>query len=169
MEFDVAKKGRTVQCPHCGVDTLLFVPHVRPVRAANAVRVDPQYQLAPTQVANLAPFDYAKHYRGLIVTTGNEITGRTIESYLGVVRGITVRSPTIVQGAIGGFKAAIGGNIEANAEVCEQSRAQAYSRMVVQAKQLGADAIIAVRYDATEFSPNVTEVLAYGTAVKLND
>lgn len=61
------------------------------------------------------------------------------------------------------------GSIEAYAQVCEQSRSQAYSRMVVQAKELGADAVIAVRYDATEFSPNVTEVLAYGTAVKLND
>ena len=101
------------------------------------------------------------------MTTGNEVAGRTIESYLSVVRGIVVRSPDIVQGVFGGLKQIVGGNIETYARVCEEARKQAFDRMVVQAKAMHADAIIAVRYDATEFAPGITEVFAYGTAVKL--
>ena len=69
---------------------------------------------------------------------------------------------------MGGFKSLIGGNIEAYARVCEEARQDAFNRMVLHAHQLGADAIIAMRYDATEFAQNTTEVLAYGTAVKLS-
>ena len=103
----------------------------------------------------------------MIVTTGNEVTGRLIDSYIGIVRGIVVRSPSITQGFFGGLKAIVGGNIESYAEVCEQARKEAYQRMVAHAKDKGADAIIGMRYDATEFSQGVTEVLAYGTAVTL--
>ncbi len=103
----------------------------------------------------------------MIVTTGNEVTGRSIDSYIGIVRGIVVRSPSITQGFFGGLKAIVGGNIESYAEVCEQARKEAYQRMVAHAKDKGADAIIGMRYDATEFSQGVTEVLAYGTAVTL--
>jgi uncharacterized protein YbjQ (UPF0145 family) len=103
----------------------------------------------------------------MIATTGNEIAGREIASYLGIVRGIVVRSPNIAQGILGGLKQIIGGNIEAFAEVCEAAREEAYERMIRHARERGADAVIAVRYDATEFSQGVTEVLAYGTAVKL--
>jgi uncharacterized protein YbjQ (UPF0145 family) len=103
----------------------------------------------------------------MIVTTGNEIGGRPIASYIGIVRGIVVRSPSIAQGFFGGLKQLVGGNIESYAEVCETAREEAYERMVRHAEEKGADAIITMRYDATEFSPGVTEVLAYGTAVKL--
>ena len=103
----------------------------------------------------------------MIVTTGNEIMDRTVVQYLGVIRGIVVRSPTIKQGFIGGLKSFVGGNIEEYAEVCENARKEAYDRMVQHAAQMGADAIIGMRYDATEFNPGATEVLAYGTAVKL--
>ncbi|HEX4607363.1 MAG TPA: YbjQ family protein [Urbifossiella sp.] len=103
----------------------------------------------------------------MIVTTGNEVVGRPVASYLGVVRGIVVRSPSITQGFLGGLKQIVGGNIESYAEVCEAAREEAYQRMVRHAQKRGADAIIAVRYDATEFTPGVTEVLAYGTAVTL--
>lgn len=103
----------------------------------------------------------------MIVTTGNEVAGQTIASYLGIVRGIVVRSPSITQGFLGGLKQIVGGNIESYAEVCEAAREDAYQRMVQHAQQRGADAIIAVRYDATEFTQSATEVLAYGTAVKL--
>ena len=103
----------------------------------------------------------------MIATTGNEIAGRPIRDYLGIVRGIVVRSPNIAQGLLGGLKQMVGGNIEAFADVCEQARREAYERMVQHASELGADAIIAVRYDATDFAQNVTEVVAYGTAVKL--
>ena len=103
----------------------------------------------------------------MIVTTGNEITGWAIAKYLGVVRGIVVRSPSIAQGFFGGLKQIIGGNIESYAQVCEAARDEAFKRMVQHAIQRGADGIIGMRYDATEFSTNVTEVLAYGTAVIL--
>lgn len=103
----------------------------------------------------------------MIVTTGNEVEGCTITSYLGIVRGIVVRSPSISQGFFGGLKRLVGGNIESYAKVCEKAREDAYQRMVEHAQERGADAVIAMRYDATEFGESVTEVLAYGTAVKV--
>ncbi len=103
----------------------------------------------------------------MIVTTGNEISGYTITDYVGIVRGIVVRSPSITQGILGGLKQIVGGNIESYAKVCETARQEAYQRMVTHAVEQKADAVIGMRYDATEFSANVTEVLAYGTAVKL--
>jgi uncharacterized protein YbjQ (UPF0145 family) len=105
----------------------------------------------------------------MIATTGNDVAGRTIRSYLGVVRGIVVRSPNIAQGVLGGLKQIIGGNIESYATVCEEARKQAFDRMVQHAMELNADAVIAVRYDATDFTQGATEVLAYGTAVKLGN
>src|SRR5947209_18348267 len=103
----------------------------------------------------------------MIVTTGNEVAGHTVGSYLGIVRGIVVRSPSIAQGFLGGLKQMVGGNIESYAQVCEGAREEAYERMVQHAQERGADAVIGMRYDATEFAQGVTEVLAYGTAVKL--
>ena len=105
----------------------------------------------------------------LIVTTGIEVAGRRIHKYLGVVRGIVVRSPNIAQGFFGGLKQIVGGNIEVFADVCETARREAFDRMVKHALEKNADAVIGMRYDATEFSQNVTEVLAYGTAVQLAD
>jgi len=103
----------------------------------------------------------------MIVTTGNEVAGRSIAQYIGIVRGIVVRSPSIAQGFLGGLKQIVGGNIESYARVCEAAREEAYERMVQHADEKGADAVIGMRYDATEFAQGVTEVLAYGTAVKL--
>lgn len=103
----------------------------------------------------------------IIVTTGNEVTGYRIAEYLGIVRGIVVRSPTIAQGFLGGLKRIIGGNIEAYTEACEQARKESYLRMLEHAEEKGAQAVIAFRYDATEFGQGATEVLAYGTAVTL--
>ena len=104
----------------------------------------------------------------MITTTGNDVSGHVITDYLGIVRGIVVRSPTIGQGMLGGLKQIIGGNIESYATVCETAREEAYERMVQHAAERGADAVIGMRYDATEFAQGVTEVLAYGTAVKLS-
>jgi uncharacterized protein YbjQ (UPF0145 family) len=101
------------------------------------------------------------------VTTGNSLEGHEVSEYLGVVRGIVVRAQTITQGIRGAFSSILGGNIRAYEEVCEQARSEAFARMVEHAQDRGADAILAMRYDATEFAPGVTEVLAYGTAVKL--
>ena len=101
------------------------------------------------------------------VTTGNDLAGHRITEYLGVVRGIVVRSPNIGQSFVGAFKQIVGGNIAEYAEVCEAARHEAYTRMVQHAEAMGAHAIVAMRYDATEFLQGVTEVLAYGTAVRV--
>ena len=103
----------------------------------------------------------------MIVTTGNEIQGRPVAQYLGIASGIVVRSASIPQAIAGGLGKFIGGNVETYAKLCAQARQDAFARMVSDASQQKADAILAFRYDATEFSPGVTEVLAYGTAVKL--
>ena len=103
----------------------------------------------------------------IAVTTGNSLEGYEVAEYLGIVRGIVVRAQTIGQGIRGAFSQMFGGNIRAYEEVCEQARSDAYARMVEHAQERGADAVLAMRYDATEFAPGITEVLAYGTAVKL--
>jgi uncharacterized protein YbjQ (UPF0145 family) len=101
----------------------------------------------------------------IAVTTGNDVAGYKITNYLGVVRGIVVRSPGFGNAFVGGLKQLVGGNISEYVQVCEQARHEAYTHMVANAQALGAHAIIGMRYDATEFSAQVTEVLAYGTAV----
>ena len=103
----------------------------------------------------------------IIVTTGNEVAGYDIVAYLAIVRGIVVRATSIGKGILGSFKALAGGNIREFIEVCENARHDAYSQMIEHAREVGADAIIGMRYDATEFMQGSTEVLAYGTAVKL--
>ena len=103
----------------------------------------------------------------MIITTGNDVAGHHIVQYLGIVRGIVVRSTGIARGFMGGLRSLGGGNIPEYVAVCEEARQHAYELMVQHANETGADAIIAVRYDATEFSQGSTEVLAYGTAVKL--
>jgi uncharacterized protein YbjQ (UPF0145 family) len=106
--------------------------------------------------------------QGIAVTTGNSLEGYEVSEYLGIVRGIVVRAQTISQGFRGALAQILGGNIRAYEEVCEQARSEAYARMVQHAQERGAHAVIAMRYDATEFAQGVTEVLAYGTAVKLH-
>ena len=103
----------------------------------------------------------------MIITTGNDVAGHEIVEYLGVVRGITVRATGFTRGFTGGLKAISGGAIPEYVEVCEEARQQAFGLMVRQAREAGADAVIGMRYDATEFSPQTSEVLAYGTAVRL--
>ena len=103
----------------------------------------------------------------MIITTGNDIAGHEIVHYLGIVRGIIVRSTGIARGFVGGIRSIVGGNIPEYVAVCEEARQHAYDLMVQHAQQIGADGILAVRYDATEFMQGATEVLAYGTAVKI--
>jgi len=103
----------------------------------------------------------------IIVTTGNEIAGHRVLEYLGIVRGIVVRSASLGQGIVGAFKSLGGGNISEYVEVCETARHEAYVQMLQHAEQMGAQAIVSMRYDATEFMQGATEVLAYGTAVTL--
>jgi len=100
-----------------------------------------------------------------MVTTALELPGHRIVRNLGVVRGIMVRSRSIVGNFVGGIQSLFGGNITIYTELCEQARADTYKDMCKHADQLSANAIIAVRYDATELMPGLTEVLCYGTAV----
>ena len=99
------------------------------------------------------------------VTTAFELPGHRIVRNLGIVRGITVRSRSVVGNFLGGLQTLFGGNITIYTELCEQARSETYRDMVLHARQLGANAVIAVRYDATELMSGLTEVLCYGTAV----
>jgi uncharacterized protein YbjQ (UPF0145 family) len=100
------------------------------------------------------------------VTTAFELPGHRVVQNLGVVRGIVVRSRSIV-GSIGAaLQTLFGGNITLYAQLCERAREDAYQLMLKHAREMGATAIIGMRYDATDIGPGVTEVLAYGTAVK---
>ena len=106
----------------------------------------------------------------MIVSTTFTVEGRSVREVKGLVRGIVVRSPTIAQGLLGGLKGILGGNIEAYTEMCEQARAGAFDRMIEHARQVGANAVLGVRYDASEVGgarTAATEVLCYGTAVVL--
>ncbi len=103
----------------------------------------------------------------MIITTGNDVAGHRVIQYLGIVRGIVVRSTGIARGFVGGLRSIGGGFIPEYAAVCEEARQHAYDLMVQHAQKVGAEAIIAFRYDATEFAQGSTEVLAYGTAVKI--
>src|SRR5215831_18689183 len=99
------------------------------------------------------------------VTTAFELPGHRVKRNLGVVRGIVVRSRSIV-GTIGaGLQTIVGGNISLFSNLCEQTRSDAFELMLQHASELGANAVIGMHYDATEIMNGVTEVLAYGTAV----
>ena len=100
-----------------------------------------------------------------MVTTAMELPGYRVTRSLGIVRGLTVRSRSIVGNFLGGLQTLFGGNITIYTELCEQARNETYRDMVQHARMLGANAIIAVRYDATELMTGLTEVLCYGTAV----
>ncbi len=104
------------------------------------------------------------------VTTTFTIEGYRIRQYLGVVRGIIVRAPTISQGILGGLKSIIGGQIGAYTEMCEQARQHAYELLIDHARAVGANAIVGLHYDASEVGGKTaaTEVLCYGTAVTLD-
>ena len=100
-----------------------------------------------------------------MTTTTFELEGFRVSRGLGVVRGITVRSRSIF-GTIGGaLQTLAGGNITLFTELCEKTRGEAFAMMLAHAEQLGANAVVGVRYDATEVMDGVTEVLCYGTAV----
>ena len=100
-----------------------------------------------------------------LVTTAFELPGHRLARNLGLVRGIVVRSRSIVGNIGASFQTLFGGNITLYTELCEKARSDAFLLMIEHAAEAGANAIIGVRYDANEVAPGVTEVLAYGTAV----
>lgn len=118
-------------------------------------------------VAPTAPYAVSEGYRlsPHMVTTAFTLDGFRVVQNLGVVRGITVRSRSIF-GTLGGtLQTIVGGNITAFTKLCEQARAEAFEILIQHASEIGANAIIGMRYDATEVMSGVSEVLAYGTAV----
>jgi uncharacterized protein YbjQ (UPF0145 family) len=100
-----------------------------------------------------------------MITTALTLPGYRIVKNLGVVRGITVRSRSIVGNIVGGLQSLFGGNITVYTNLCEQAREETYRLMCEHADHHGANAIISMRYDATELMEGLTEVLCYGTAV----
>jgi uncharacterized protein YbjQ (UPF0145 family) len=100
-----------------------------------------------------------------LVTTSNELDGYKIVKHLGLVRGVTVRSRSVLGNIAGGFQSLFGGQLSIYVELCENAREEAYQLLIQHAQVMGANAIIAMRYDANEIMQGVTEVLAYGTAV----
>lgn len=100
-----------------------------------------------------------------LITTCNNLEGYKIVKHLGLVRGITVRSRSIVGNIAGGVQSLFGGRNSIYTELCENTRKESYDLMVMHAEELGANAIVCMRYDANEVIDGITEVLAYGTAV----
>jgi uncharacterized protein YbjQ (UPF0145 family) len=119
------------------------------------------YSQSQSAQAAVMSFDHSN------VTQAFELPHMQITRNYGVVRGIIVRSRSVI-GQIGaGFQTLFGGNISLYTELCERARRDAYELMIQHAAQLGANGVIGVRYDATEITSGVTEVLCYGTAVTL--
>lgn len=114
-----------------------------------------------------APYPIASRYAvpHHMTTTAFTLEGFRIVRTLGVVRGITVRSRSIFGTLAGALHTIVGGNITAFTNLCEKTRAEAFDIMIQHASELGANAVIGVRYDATEIMSGVSEVLCYGTAV----
>ena len=103
----------------------------------------------------------------MIVTTANDIAGHKVVKYLGLVRGITVRSRSVVGNLAGGIQSLFGGKLSVFVDLAESARQEALDHMTAHATEHGANAVIAMRYDANEIMDGITEVLAYGTAVQV--
>ena len=101
----------------------------------------------------------------VIVTTTNEVAGYRVVRHLGLVRGITVRSRSVLGNIGAGIQSLFGGNISIFTELAEKAREEAFELMVQHAQSAGANAVIGMRYDANDIADGITEVLAYGTAV----
>ena|SRR5437588_2486358 len=102
----------------------------------------------------------------MLITTSNEILGSSINTYLGVVRGVAVVTQTVSERMRGKTGEAMGGNVAAYAEVCDKGFGEAMNSMTNSARERGADAIIAMRFSTSEFVSGAMQVVAYGTAVK---
>jgi uncharacterized protein YbjQ (UPF0145 family) len=120
--------------------------------------------IVPEHPYTLAPHGDAA---ATLVTTANSLEGFRVVQNIGIVRGIVVRSRSIVGNFFASLQTLVGGNITIYAELCERARQDAFNIMIRHAHELRANAILAMRYDATEVAPGVTEVLAYGTAVRV--
>jgi uncharacterized protein YbjQ (UPF0145 family) len=107
----------------------------------------------------------APHIAADMVSTTFELPGHKVVSNLGIVRGITVRSRSVIGNFVAGLQILVGGNITVYTELCEHARRDALDICLQHAAAVGANAVVGMRYDANEIAAGVTEVLAYGTAV----
>ncbi len=103
----------------------------------------------------------------MLVATTNDLVGYRVVEHLGLVRGVTVRSRSVIGNIGGAVQSIFGGNLSIYTNLAETARKEAYDLLVQHASELGANAILAMRYDANEIMEGITEVLAYGTAVKV--
>ena len=105
----------------------------------------------------------------MLITTTNDAPGYRVVKTLGVVRGITVRSRNAISDMVGGVQSVFGGRVSVYVKLAETARQEAYDELVAHAREMGANGILAMRYDANEIMPGITEVLAYGTAVVVEE
>ncbi|MEJ2818776.1 YbjQ family protein [Caulobacter sp. CCG-8] len=103
----------------------------------------------------------------MLVATTNDLPGYRIVAHLGLVRGVTVRSRSVIGNIGGSIQSIFGGKLSIYVDLAEAARKEAYDLLTAHAAELGANAVIAMRYDANEIMEGITEVLAYGTAVKV--
>jgi uncharacterized protein YbjQ (UPF0145 family) len=103
----------------------------------------------------------------MLVATTNDLPGHRIVAHLGLVRGVTVRSRSVIGNIGGSIQSIFGGKLSIYVNLAEAARKEAYDLLVAHATEMGANAILAMRYDANEIMEGITEVLAYGTAVKV--
>ena len=147
------------ECPYCGV----IIAKWKGYKIATG---------GSAQHTSTAHAPSKEHTMGYIpqsmVTTAVTLDGYRIVQTIGLVRGLVCRSRSIVGSFFAGLQTIFGGDITLYTQLCEQARTDAYDRMVQHAYELGANAVIGVRYDATEVIAGVTEVLCYGTAVKVS-
>src|SRR6266852_6864151 len=129
-------------------------------KGSKDMNIDPQAQRAPYEISSRR---YSVSHQ--MATTAFELPNFRITQNLGVVRGIVVRSRNVFATIGATLQTIVGGNITVWTRLCEQTRADAFEIMIQHATEIGANAIVAARYDATEVTSGVTEVLAYGTAV----
>ena len=124
------------------------------------MNIDPQHQRTPYEVS---PRRYSVSHQ--MATTAFELPNFRVTQNLGIVRGIVVRSRNVFATIGASFQTLVGGNITLWTNMCEETRRDAFEIMIQHASEIGANAIIGMRYDTTEISTGVTEVIAYGTAV----
>jgi uncharacterized protein YbjQ (UPF0145 family) len=103
----------------------------------------------------------------MLVATTNDLAGYRVTAHIGMVRGVTVRSRSVIGNVGGAIQSIFGGSLSIYTKLAETARQEAYDLLVQNAREMGADAVIAMRYDANEIMDGITEVLAYGTAVKV--
>jgi len=144
------------------------LPFVQDVQGAPVCRHIPlAHGYGTIDTSSIAKEHPMAHVSLNMVTTANELPGYRIVRPMGIVRGITVRSRSIVGNLGAALQTLVGGNISTYTELCEKAREEAFELMLQHAGQHGANAVVAMRYDANDVAEGVTEVLAYGTAVQV--